>query len=1198
MTGDVLGVFAEAVEFFARQLDRDIGAHTYDGGPETPREYYEDVRGWEPETVEAKRLGYAPADPRALRDHLMGQGYDLDTLLATGLFYEDEQKGVHPHFRGRYVFPYFDRQWRPVYAISRSLDEDEGGHAADHHGEQKYTKAIKGKDYSAVDEPIYGAETVDDDTDRLLVAGGIADAIALHEAGYAAISPVTTVRFKRRHEPEVRELVEDHEIEGVYQLNDAERPTVDAEELQDGELADVITDVLTIQQFGEGLRGAFGNVEFLQDTGATPYLAELPGGDDYLRKLDPDDYLQEEWGTVETLLASARPASDHAGFAEWDSRKIDRAIDDTPDLGDGADESSGRSAIYDLDITDVTGLRAGERAEENPLGHHGNSYEYYVVVEERAEVFGYDHKYNVAYNGLTYLLCAAGERPASRPNGSLDDAEVFAAWEYAKREDLVPDDDPIPRKALRHVAREYAGWGGELIEHETRDGGIFEGLPAEVYNAALDVVRNEIGLDPGRTHVGVTSVAAEPEVVLPPAARDLSTTASGWDWRRASETGEEDLTVERARERTVEAIADAYERGDRVLVEALPTMGKSYGAVKAAAETGQRVTVLTGRGREEQYAQYKEWCDEFGLSYYTLPAFTRDCDTANGEHGDEWAERVRDWYRRGATPKEIHKSAEYVLDEPLPCQRHDGHRCPYASAWDFDPDEFDVLIGHYSHAHKSKVTGGRVVVFDEYPDAYETTLFDGRLQGAVSYWLENVDSVPFDDYTDLVEHRDDPERRGRALDWFLDEDNDLELEADELSVFDDSRAHAAAPVAAFTLLAGEDLGNGFEYADLQDAGTGAFDRSVGEVAMLRPPELRYASGVVALDGTPTLDMWRLALGERLNHRQVLQPDERGEYVRDALNLQLVRTTEAVKPYNSADHVTVEQDAALLEKIGEEYDERPALITSSTAEAEYAEAGVLDDLVDESKHYGNVLGSNEFDTKRVGAVVGSNHYGDRYIKKWGAYAGRAVERDGGKGRDLSYGGFGDKILTHMREHDTLQAAMRFGRDGNGAVVHVHTNTLPEWVPVAAEGRVVRTWSDGMRQVLAAAEELNEWTTADLAAHPDVEIGERQVLNILHDLAEQRVVECEGREGRFVWQDGGLHRVSEHGDVELEPIEIDELADEEVDEIARNGSIYTWDFVRSRQTEGLPPGGGGSKSGELGSAVGEGPQNTAPGDPPPG
>lgn len=55
-----------------------------------------------------------------------------------------------------------------------------------------------------------------------------------------------------------------------------------------------------------------------------------------------------------------------------------------------------------------------------------------------------------------------------------------------------------------------------------------------------------------------------------------------------------------------------------------------------------------------------------------------------------------------------------------------------------------------------------------------------------------------------------------------------------------------------------------------------------------------------------------------------------------------------------------------------------------------------------------------------------------------------------GSALSHTSVGDEFLTQMREHETLQAAMRFGRDGNGAVVCVHTDTLPEWVLIAGEG----------------------------------------------------------------------------------------------------------------------------------------------------
>jgi len=755
----------------------------------------------------------------------------------------------------------------------------------------------------------------------------------------------------------------------------------------------------------------------------------------------------------------------------------------------------------------------------------------------------------------------------------------WAVLEFALARDLVDESDLVERDS---------DTGGVVDDPDEHDGDTYRAFPSRrAYWGALDALA-ALGVDHGR--------GPDYESVLPPAVRDLSLATSGWDWRNAGREHDTDLSLDAARERTTDAIADAYRRHDHTLVEALPTTGKSYGAVAATAETDEPVTILTGRGRNEQYDQLKEWCDEHGLTAKTLPSFTRDCPTAAGEHGEEWRDTVLGWYRRGATPAAIHKFAEDVLGRPLPCQVDDeGNHigCPLAHKWDFDPDEhpstgepWDVLIGHYTHGYKEKVTQGRTVVFDEFPaGAYETTLGGEQIQGAVSYWLDTVgDAVPFDDYTDLVENRADDTRRADALAWFLEDDAGA-LEPDESGVFDDERAHAAAPPAVFAILAGDDLGNGFESADLQDVGGAGFDREHGEVSILQPPSLDYTRGIVALDGTPTKRMWELSIGESLNRRQVLTDDERAEYIRDALNLNLVRTTEYVKPYNSPDHVGADRDAALLEGIVDAHDERPALITTTTARDEYDAAGVIDvdpdtgDVtdgpVDRVKWYGDVLGSNEFKSTRLGAVIGSNHYGDRFIKKWGAYAGVAVEREDtstdGKGAALSYGTFGDDVLTHMREHETLQAAMRFGRDGNGAVVYVHTDTLPEWVPLAAEGRVLKTWSDGLKDVVAALEDLGTARAAEIAAHPAVDVGERQVLNHLERLRgnERDVVDRErdpedGR--RYVWRDDGLHRLGEHGDVELEPVDLEDLGDDEIHELARS-SVYTWEFVHSTDTEGI-------------------------------
>jgi hypothetical protein len=133
--------------------------------------------------------------------------------------------------------------------------------------------------------------------------------------------------------------------------------------------------------------------------------------------------------------------------------------------------------------------------------------------------------------------------------------------------------------------------------------------------------------------------------------------------------------------------------------------------------------VVTTRGHKEQCEQFKRWCKEHGLTYKQLPSFTRDCDTANGEHGEELAGTVWGWYRPERDHKGDSQNRRVRPRRTFPCQRHEGQRCPYAAKRDFEPDEYDVLIGHYAHAHREdKVVNGRAVVFDEFPDAYETVL--------------------------------------------------------------------------------------------------------------------------------------------------------------------------------------------------------------------------------------------------------------------------------------------------------------------------------------------------------------------------------------------------------------------------------------------------------------------------------------------
>lgn len=464
---DALNAFEDAIEFFHAQLDREISFP--DANVDTPRDYYREVRGWTDETIDEKRLGWAPASRGALLHYLMGKGHDGDAIMGTGLFY----KGFTPHFKGRLVFPYF-KEDRPVYAISRSVGLD-----ADPKSEQKYTKAVKTKEYSHVDEVIYGLDSVEESED-LLITEGMADAITAHEAGYATLSPVTT-QFKHDDRERLLNVLEERDVGRVFVVQDAERPSTDITEDRNG------WDTLTIEQYGEGLKGAVDTAGFLRDRGVDAQLAELPRLG--LDKVDLDDYLHEWSDTLAPILASARPANHHPAYTTKDST-LDPAERDRESVTNLSGEDT--SAIFDLDITDVAGVSEGYRGT-NPLGHHGESEHYFIITDDGETAF--DHKYKAGYTALTFLLTEEGSRPADRPEGPLSDEEVLTAWVHAKQKGYIADDDPAPRDALKHVALANDLCEPGDIEDDWK-------LPTPAYNDAIDIIDDEYGVDAGRGKAG------------------------------------------------------------------------------------------------------------------------------------------------------------------------------------------------------------------------------------------------------------------------------------------------------------------------------------------------------------------------------------------------------------------------------------------------------------------------------------------------------------------------------------------------------------------------------------------------------------------------------------------------------------------------------------------------------------------------
>jgi hypothetical protein len=1071
--------FEAAIEYFADNLE----SKTHPGQDSTAQDYFEG-RGWDDKTIHQHSLGWSPAgNKNKLPEYLKARGYTADEMQATGLF----GANLKPLWQGRYVFPYLDANGSPVYAISRAISED--GHPKDHF--RKYAKAKTSDDSIRVSEPIYGLRTVTG-SEPVIITEGVADAISIHQAGYPCVSPATT-RFKQSGKAKLLAKLSDQGVSRVYVLQDAEQPSNSYDGSQN---------IITTEQTEPGLKGAIDTATFLSKNGIEAHVNTPPRHG--IKKVDLDDYLRDGWGTLDALIKSAKPPSGHPTHSDPSASEPVSRAKSRPAIETDSDNIS---AIFELDITDVTGLSVDYRGK-SPLGHTGDSEDYYKIYSQE---WAFDHKRKVGYNALLHLLCDSGERPVGDPYGSLSDRERFIAWKHAKKNRLVSEDDPIPHGGLIFIAINEG-----LCDRDD----LFDGwkLPPEAYNMALDLVRDEHGLDPGRDPLGFSN--------------------SKEDSAGASETSKHlgvhvhpEVTLDQAYDQCDRAINQALTGDDQyTLIDALPAQGKSYGVVKWAAENDTPLTVLTPR--RDLHEQNREWCDKFGLTTYSLPAFHRNCDCANGNHGRKWKGRVTKLYQAGATAKQIHEMAPSYFGEELPCMRRGA--CPYLNQWNFNLNDYDVLLGHYLHGYKKEIVDDRVVVIDESPTSAFIDEFEpDEVASAVSYYLDSHDGIPFSNYTDLIENRSDQYRRDDALDWF--ERNNPELKPDSSVVMKNGsdQINAKAPVMTHALLVGSDLGNGWEHSKLPNGRVSARNRNPhqdhneSELILLSPPPLEDAEAVIGLDGTPCRSRWELCLGHSVKYYEVLDDMDRVSYINDTLNQTIYQMSNASKPYLSGKWVNLEEDTALITQVGERKRALPDLITSKSAIEQYRESGLLNS-VGKRKYYGNLIGSNDFGASRLGLVIGSPHYGDTHLKMWGAFANEAVERIGDeRGLDVDYGSFGNELLREMQAGEVLQSIMRFGRNGDGATIFVSTGAIPDWVPLAGKGSVHK-WSKGMKLVLDAIEQREEWKTSDLlttvedrntpvlSTHGQEFISERQVRRNLNTLYEFGYITHRKEGNGWLWE----------------------------------------------------------------------------------
>lgn len=80
-----------------------------------------------------------------------------------------------------------------------------------------------------------------------------------------------------------------------------------------------------------------------------------------------------------------------------------------------------------------------------------------------------------------FATCGEVGTPHHGGSNTLDDGAIFHAWRYAKEEGYIPEDDPIPVRAMNHIAR----------KHGICDPDQYERLPKWAYNRVLDTVEEE-----------------------------------------------------------------------------------------------------------------------------------------------------------------------------------------------------------------------------------------------------------------------------------------------------------------------------------------------------------------------------------------------------------------------------------------------------------------------------------------------------------------------------------------------------------------------------------------------------------------------------------------------------------------------------------------------------------------------------------
>src|SRR6476469_4815535 len=172
----------DIVELAARFFETTLAART---GAKA-RGYLAD-RGLEPKTQLRFRIGYAPPDRFALKEHLGAQGISADDMVEAGLLVSGEDIPVpYDRFRDRVMFPITDLRGRVIAFGGRALEKDAQAKYLNSPETPLFHKGSNLYNGAAARQAAHNGA-------QIVVVEGYIDVIAMVTAGYeAAVAPLGT----------------------------------------------------------------------------------------------------------------------------------------------------------------------------------------------------------------------------------------------------------------------------------------------------------------------------------------------------------------------------------------------------------------------------------------------------------------------------------------------------------------------------------------------------------------------------------------------------------------------------------------------------------------------------------------------------------------------------------------------------------------------------------------------------------------------------------------------------------------------------------------------------------------------------------------------------------------------------------------------------------------------------------------------